>query len=426
MIVDENLSFLRNCVVVYHAGLDAEDMRPYGRDDLLAEELKTQLIHIKALSLLVDYIIIPPGFFIFWSNVTYAKNFFRQIIDLYINNIILSPVYEGMNSPINFLEYKSRHGNQHDKQFINNNLKILNEFFREMPLFHRNVKTQSKGFHGILEDEIYRHQFSNQFKDDFSHSMDTSEAGILASRSKLISRYKTLLSNEFITKEEYRAIYNYINKAYYIQGASTYESVISIPKSERFISKSKELFKETYGISLGYDPLTILNLLKPYGITKDFLISLPVKWILKFRNTKAFHNFKLSYKEIASYVQQISINVSGLTNHQLKLARERLEQDFYSKYNVQQIHFQATKSNIEFGIDIALSYMLGAIGFLINPLTAAILGFSPLILNIKSEAFTNYLIDIFYEKEDDLFKYIKSLKELSKISSKDKTFTQIA
>ena len=70
-------------VVLYYAGLDHRSL-PFGEGDKLAKAwANDQALFLKVLSLVSDYIVIPPSTYFSWANYQTKKELVGQLHDLH-------------------------------------------------------------------------------------------------------------------------------------------------------------------------------------------------------------------------------------------------------------------------------------------------------------------------------------------------------
>lgn len=416
MILDQELQFLNDKIVVYYAGLDDESLPFNEGKKLICETANEQISYLKALSLIVDYIVIPPSFYFYWSNFTTSPESFSTLLKLYEANIIISPIHSGMNCTSEFLHYKLSSNDIKDKKLIKNNWSLIEPFFKKIPVLHRNVNRQSKGFKTILsedfENQIFRVEVADRI---FDLLIDRQQFNIAISRNLLETKFEELYRKDIININEFRKLYYTTNKSYYKQGARTYSSNISIIGAERYSILGKDIFIDKNSILLAYDPLILIGILENFGINKNIISNLSVNDILKVRESNTFKSFKNAYKEFAEELQRLEILTKRISKEKLILLKAKIKTRFMQKYFKEMSKFENKKDLWNLSEMIFFAIALGSIGFIVIPLVGAILGLIPIIIYKAglTPSLSNYVINNLIEKEIAFFRFIEELRNFT-------------
>jgi len=416
MILDQELQFLNDNIIVYYAGLDDESLPFNEGKKLIYETADDQISYLKALSLVVDYIIIPPSFYFYWSNYINSQKSLSTLLKLYEANIIISPIHSGMNCTSEFLQYKLASNDIKDKKLIKNNWSLLQPFFKNIPVLHRNVNRQSKGFKTILtedfENQIFRVEVADRI---FDLLIDGQKFNIAISRNSLESKFEEFYRKDIINTNEFRKLYYTTNKSYYKQGARTYSSKISIIGAERYSILGKDIFMDENSILLAYDPLILIGILENFGINKNVISQLSVNDILKVRTSNTFKSFKNAYKNFAEELQRLEILTKRISKDKLNLLKTKIKTRFIQKYFKEMSNFENKKDNWNLSEMIFFAVALGSIGFIVIPLVGAILGLVPIIIYKTglTPSLSSYVINNLMEKKIAFFRFIEELKSLT-------------
>lgn len=197
-MLEKTLSFLADNIAIYYAGLDHEGL-PFGEGErLIARTAKDQIIYLKALSLVADYIVVPPSNYFLWVDKLQTNKVLDELKLLYEAGIIISPIYSSMNMGTDFIEKKKKDGSYLDKRMIRKHGDKLNPFFQAMPVLHRNVRRQSGGFRGFLIQEMPKLKGPVLFKNRIDEILFCSQDNeILISRHQFSDQlYHAIRSNE--------------------------------------------------------------------------------------------------------------------------------------------------------------------------------------------------------------------------------------
>lgn len=300
MVFDSSIKFLENFIVSYYAGLDYKSL-PFNKSaQQIYKHPDIHIAYLSALSLVVDYIVLPPSFNIFWASSNPNKFSRKKLIDLYQSGILISPIYKGMNTGANFLNYKLSNAPKHERENIMKVYPSLYSLFSEIPVFHRNIKHQSHGFkakvlkefNGYKENRIFYGTIIKPF-------LKPENEEIEISRDRILLYLAFLLRKRKITKTEYIELYLKINKAYYVQGAQTHDSYISLLNTKYFSVFEKTLYIGKSNILIGYDPNILLSIFNSLGVSPRIIYRLSINDILKLREPIHFEPFKKLYNDLS-------------------------------------------------------------------------------------------------------------------------------
>jgi len=206
-------------------------------------------------------------------------------------------------------------------------------------------------------------------------------------------------NNHKINKSKYRKIYYSTNKAYYKQGALTYDAIISLVNAERYSIFQLDLFEQNRNsILIGYDPTVIIEILSLFNINEIMIQEISIKDLLAIRNSKIYNKFKNEYYSFA-------ITLQSLTS----VSREKLEKirkDIIIKFS-QNVNYNNKYDTHE---QLVLSGALGVTGFFVIPVVGALLGFIPNLLAKNDISISNY-VSYKFDKHNDVFKkFIEEIK----------------
>lgn len=389
-----------NLLNVYYAGFDSNGLPFSESKKKILKTLKEQSIYLKALALIVDKIIIPPSFYFYFIHlikINSAEKGLNTIKDLYQAGILVSAMYQNMNSTCDFIEHKRQTGTEEDKFFIKISSIELENLFKEMPLFHRDTKIQSQGFSEKLVSNIYSQKDFSYFDEEIIKNIQFHNDINILNREIIFNLLEK--NNHKINKSKYRKIYYYTNKAYYKQGALTYDAIISLVNAERYSIFQLDLFEQNRNsILIGYDPTVIIEILSLFNINEVMIQEISIKDLLTIRNSKIYNKFKNEYYSFA-------ITLQSLTS----ISREKLEKirkDIIIKFS-QNVNYNNKYDTHE---QLVLSGLLGVTGFFVIPVVGALLGFIPNLLAKNDISISNY-VTYKFDKHNDVFKkFIKEIK----------------
>jgi hypothetical protein len=310
MIIDSSLEFLKGQIVLYYAGLDSESFPFFEGKRLIDKTASAQIIYLKLLALVADVIVVPPSFYFYWTNIHKNEHYLKILSELYNSRILISPIYETMNFGTDYLELKMTNESSLEKNIISSNHQILKQFFREIPVLHRNVHSQSKGYKELFINELELLPQNFMYKsqvEGFSSNNQSSE--IVLSREQLHSFFVEALKNQMINRNVFRRYFLAANRSYYQQGATTHGAKISVVGAERYAVLRKDIFFMENGILIGYDPLVILSFLSALGVSSKIILEISIDELIKIRNSLIFQVFRDAYYKFVIALQELAIQV---------------------------------------------------------------------------------------------------------------------
>ena len=415
MIYDNSIKFLENFIVSYYAGLDYKSL-PFNKSaKQIYKHPDIHIAYLSALSLVVDYIVLPPSFNLFWSSSNLSKYSRKKLIDLYQSGILISPIYKGMNTGTNFLDYKLSNVPKNERETIMKVYPFLHNLFSEIPVFHRNIKHQSHGFREKVLHEFSGYRDNSAFYSNIIKPfLKPENEEIEISRDRLFLYLAFLLRNKKITKAEYAELYLKINKAYYIQGAQTHESYISLLNTKYFNKFEKSLYIGKSNLLIGYDPNILLSIFNSLGISAKLIYKLSINDILKLREPIHFTPFKKLYNDLSVEMQRITflsrlnqIDLNKLSNNLIsKLEIEYKKESLYIdkfKYNyrlIEALFYLSASTGVGLLISDILSYLIGASGAL-------------LLINNTSDKIADTIISRLSYESSSVYKVINLLRSFS-------------
>lgn len=415
MIIEQDLKFLNGKVVIYYAGLDDESLPFSEGKKLILETADDQITYLKALSLVTDYIVVPPSFYFYWSKYIQSKMSLNTLLKLYEANIVISPIHLGMNCGSEFLQHKLASKNIKDKKLIKSNWLLIHPFFRRIPVLHRNVGRQSKGFKTILLEELDNQILSAEVTDRINDLLaENQKYNISISRNSLETKFEHLFKNKTIDIYEFRKLYYATNKSYYKQGAKTYCSSISILGAERYSILGKDMFIDDNSILLAYDPFVLIGILECFGINKKIISQLTVEEIVKIRDSPVFDLFKIAYKSFAEELQRLEIITKRVSKVKLNKLKSEIFTKFMKKYLREMRFFENKKDIWNLSEMMFFAIALGSVGFIVIPLVGAILGLLPIIVYKigLTPSLSKFVINNMNEKEIVFFRFIEVLNSI--------------
>jgi len=417
MQIDEDLNFIKGATCIYYAGLDHEALPFSEGEKQIKFSSNDQIQFIKALSLVADYIIIPPSFFFYWSSIHKNRKILRSLLDLFQANIVLAPIYTSMNMGTDFLEYKMRQGSFQDKDIISSHKQLLISFFHDIPVLHRNVHIQSGGFKELLKDEFSNIQSPPSVKKRIHPLIfNTKNKEVQVSRSQIHNELDNSIQYDGLNKYQYRKYYYAANRSYYKQGAITYDAIISLVGAERYSVLGKDIFSDKRGILIAYDPLVIVGILESIGITRQMINLLSINDLIDIRRSNIFPVFRDAYYSFALTLQELSLSVNKISKTTIFNIKTDIAKQFISRYFTEEIHYRKYVANWNFGEMAFFSLALGTAGFFVIPLVGAILGIIPIILyklNLTPKL-SNLVIEKIVDKETSFYIFVKELQKIVK------------
>lgn len=390
----------QNLINVYYAGLDYQSLPFKESQKNIIKSLYKQSIYLKALALITDKIIIPPSFYFYFTHlikINSNEKGLDTIKDMYQSGILISAMYENMNNSCDFIEHKLQTGTLADKELIKSSYTELQNLFKEIPLIHRNTKIQSQGFSEKLISEVIEQKKFTFFDEKLVNKIKFYNDINILERETI---FDILNEHQYkINKAKYRTIYYSTNKAYYMQGAITYNAIISLVDADRYsIFKSDFFSQNRNSILIGYDPTVILELLSLFNISEAMIDNMEIKDLISIRKTKIHKKFKQEYYNFAINIQELT------TVSKEKLARIR--RNIIMKFS-QIVNYDKKFDTIE---ELAWASALGIAGFFVVPVFGAILGFAPTLLSKSGLSISNYISSKLDEHNDAFKKFIEEIK----------------
>lgn len=254
-------------VTLYYAGLDSESF-PFGKGRVLIERnADEQLMYLKALSLVADYIVVPPAFYFYWASLHKDTQFLVTLSEMYQSGILQSAVYSSMNQGTDYLQYKLERGGAHERQLILENMQVLSSLFLAIPTKRRSVTNQRTEYQQLFAQELPKLPTNTRILENPAQLVtEGSQNDTAISRDLIKSIAQSAFNNQEIGKSALRRFHYIANKCYYRTGAITYGANISIIGAERYSAFGANLFTSEKSILLAYDPLVVLGILRSFDI----------------------------------------------------------------------------------------------------------------------------------------------------------------
>lgn len=422
--VDRDLRFLSGKVVIYYAGLDWECL-PFGEGEAVVRDTASQqLLLLKCLSLVADHIVIPPASMPYWVSCHDDTNTVDFLIELFNAYILISPIYTGMNSGRDFIENKLASGDVMDVRHISASLPLLSRFFSELPVLHRNVKKQSTRFQQTLMTMVTNSSNLPSREELIDHISAGTTSDVVLSRSSLSNKLREMEMEGVISRNAGRRYYYLMNKAYYTEGAATYEANISMYNACRYSVLGKDVFNDTNGILLAYDPKILLAIFACFGISNSDIEILRIEDIQKIRSLISFPIFIHEFYEFAKQVQAIDINMSFLSKQSLERIQKHILTTYAGELHAHRDRFDKATRNASLTTSLLLTLATGGIGTLFTPAISFGVGTVPWLLdllgvnNVAHKAIADWMEKnkiVFHVYTSELRKVINTRKKKRRI-----------
>jgi len=340
-----DFSFLEKEIVAYYQSLNLNNTFDGNCYFLLPEK---QLLYIKVLSMVVDRLIVAPASYIHFFNYIKNPKDVENISKFYEADILFSPIYVGMNSGLNYLEYKEKKGSKIDKKFIERRRHHLVYLYKNFPIVNRDVRNQSFNFKVKLESNLKRYCSSNYMFDSLMGILNKPVSdNIFISRESFM---KNVNAMDFSSKNLKR-IFSIMNKSYFSASAEFYFAFTSVLGASEYSSFGIDSFGHKNGILVGYDPLVILKILDTFGISEADIADLTVDDIINIRNSKENIFFRKEYYNFSIELQSL-IYLESKKQLQFKNKIFNLERDitinFTKKYFSEEKYFNESFQNLNF------------------------------------------------------------------------------
>ena len=424
-----DLNFLTSANSVYYTGLDYQAF-PFGETEKrVYMDKKKQIILLKVLTLLVDHVAIPPSFLIMALNPD-PKNelFYSSLIELFQSKTLITSVHGNMSEPLDFFKYKLETSNLYEKFIFSARGHNALNFFKGIPLFHRNVNTASLTFKDLLLENLYKISkitITDTLLEKIIATIGLTEriGEVALSRTGFIK----IINSLRLTHHQYRACYYAMNSAYYTSGAQTYHSDIACLAVEEFSILNHDLFsKKNNSIIVGYDPSIFYKVLMFHGITDIELFNLSPSDIDELKRDSRFIAFVSIYREFVQLLQLAKKITSNWTKDKIIKLKDEILKETEKRFHAEKIKFDKWIQGEDIGSGI-LTAVLGAIlGFFVaGPIGAAggtALGLLGPLLKLGNISLVEVILDTIASKNYSFVMYIEYLKEkLAKLNTEQTT-----
>jgi hypothetical protein len=381
MTLESTLSFLEGHVTLYYAGIDSDSLPFTEGYRLVRKSASAQISYLKTLALVADYIVVPPSFYFFWADTHHDQTLFRLLLELYKAGIVVSPIYTTMNLGTDFLDQKTLQGSSFDRLLIQKNKDILVTFFREMPVIHRDVRRQSGGYRDLFSRELTLLPAAPNLRLEIeSFVLAPKQSDILLSREQLHAFLAGKYHAAQMSRKDFRQCFYATNRAYYQQGAFTYDAAISLLGAERYSILGEEAFRSPCGVLIAYDPLVVLGILEHFGVTRELIARLSTEDLLTIRKTAAFCAFRDAYHQFAITLQEIAIQTRHLSKSVVVAAKHSIQTEALSWFFREDRLYSNRQRVWNIGEMTLFAVALGITGFLVIPLIGALLGALPILV----------------------------------------------
>ena len=378
---DHALAFLTDRVVLYYAGLDDVSL-PFGEARRqLATTAAAQPLYLKALLLVADFVVVPPSFLFAWSAYCQGSVGPQDIARLHQAQILLSPVYRGMTSGLDFLDYKLGTGSRDETAFIRAAWDSLQPLFDALPVFNRDVGLQSGGFHRGVSEEVEHLNIPVRARDSLQAVLGVApDALVRTSRTDLHQEAQALEARGILSRRQFRGVFHAINRAYYHQGARTYGAAIAVPAAPRYAVLGSRMFQPDGGIVVAYDPEVILALLAGFGIEREEVQGLPLQNLLRLRESRNWRDFTAAYSRMAFAVQGLQFHSGRLSNADVEHLKAVFLGSCLKTSSDQQARYRRLLERYSKGEVVVTSLGLGGLGLALTPIAGFFLGLLPVVL----------------------------------------------
>jgi len=340
---------------------------------------KQQFLFLKALALVSDHIVIPPASIPFWAFCHNEKILVEELEALYDNYILISPIYNGMTTGTEFIEQKLTSGNPDDVTHITESAEIIMPFFKNLPVLHRNVESQSRRFRNSFVSLLSSRRKLAASNEILDHVHASDDEQIALSRASLATKLNLMLVKGSIDGRVNRQMYYLMNNAYYSEGAATYNAAISITDASRYSILGSPIFQSSKGIMLAYDPYVVLAILGCFGIDKQIIAQLTIKDILLIRKMVSFTLFVQQYHEMACQIQELELRMMTVSKKSLDSLQTKLIESFAGELQEHRDRFDNATRTASQSTSLVLTLLLGGMGTLFNPVVGFGLGIVPWI-----------------------------------------------
>lgn len=370
-------------ITVYYAGLD-EHALPLGEStERLAELGEKATAYVKLLTLFADHVILPPSFFIgVVRNRAIQNSLVRNLAPLYQAGLVSSPIGGDHNLSTDFLELKLSQ-DRRDRAPGPTQVRTLEWLFREIPVVRRDVRTQSRGFRErvmpLVERMSERSGAAELAREALIRIED--EAGIALSRSHAYRELRRLLVEGRATQREYRRLYHTVTSSYYVQGAATYDAVVSMPRVAEHSPLGRHVFSGGVGkFAIGYDPELLEMLLQAHGIALRSVAVLSSAELLSIRGSRPFRRFKACFQEFTARCQRIWLACERYSRASLERLKQRIFVEFEAEFARAQQIVETRRHLLGIVETGGWAVGLGTLGFFITPLLGLVLAAVPVVL----------------------------------------------
>jgi hypothetical protein len=274
------------------------------------------------------------------------------------------------------VEYKSQFGTKEERTTIKSSQRRIVNLFSNIPNRQRNVNIQSIHFLGRLKKEYHNISADKTIVENINQYIEnTLNAGSVISRRPINKTMHALYKNKLITENEYIKAFYACNRAYYSQGAATYNSPIAILNAQNHVNLGQSIFMAKNGINIAYDPTFVACIFSSLGIHPDHIAALTVNDIIKFRESHAFTSFKTDYLNLSEQFRDILH-----MNNKLIQRVNSFKNSFSSQFSKEILHEQRKEYNKKINylskVDMTISNaLLALMGYFTSGLTGAAIGF---------------------------------------------------
>ena len=365
-----NLDFLSSSVNVYYAGLDYRGF-PFGETvRRIGTDQKIHIRYLKVLALLADHIIIPPSFLVFAMKPS-DKNetFTRSTVEFFQANKFLTSIYSTMNNPVDFFHHKTRTGDEEERDGFLLRKNEACTLFSHIPLFHRNVTSESNQFKNTLLGNIEAipdNRLSQHIKEQIRKKIKEAEMseGVALSRKTFIAILNTIGLRA--NRRAYRLCFYAMNAAYYNTGAQLYKSDIACLSVEEYsILQSASFEIENSRILVGYDPSIFYNMLIQHGVTPEEIDAISIDEINRLKAETCFVEFSRLYKEFIELSQQMSVKTRGWSKSRICKLKAEILNGIETRFHAERKQLDRWRLTEDIGTGFLLAALGGVLGCII-------------------------------------------------------------
>lgn len=374
-------------VTVYYAGLDVHAL-PFGEARKRISQRGTRaVLYAKLLALFADDVVIPPTFYFdAIQHETIRESVRASLSPLYAAGLLRSPVHVGLSSTADFLYLKLEDTAVSKAIPSPAELVALTQFFSEIPVSHRDVTTQSRGFRDRVFSSLPDAGLQEKVRSSLRRSLITREGrgGVALSRRHALAAIRSLQRRGTLRKQDVRNAHYAISRSYYLQACDTYGSVVALPGVSRYSILGRHAFEDaTRGIAVGYDPEVLEVLLNAYGIGLNVIQALSLDDLQAIKRSGEYWKFRRTFYRFVCKIQDAAVASNGVSARFLETVKQRVMTEFHAEYVLGNRILDERRYRWGIAETTSWAALFGALGFFITPLLGLLLGAIPVVLQVS-------------------------------------------